>query len=166
MENSNIDLLKVTSQEDVFSTAVLASAIWKQHYTPIIGIEQVNYMLDKFQSETAINDQIKNGFEYFLAVADGPIGYLSLKTEKDTLFISKIYLVKSERGKGYGKNMMNFAKTYAKQKKLEKLRLTVNKYNLLSIEAYEKMGFTKKRAVVFDIGNGYIMDDYEMELTL
>lgn len=123
-------------------------------------------MVDKFQSVPAISEQIKNGFQYYLVIKENPIGYLSIKTEVDTLFISKIYLEKSERGKGYGKRMMRFAEDHAKQKSLTKLRLTVNKYNDQSISAYEKMGFVKKRAVVFDIGNGFIMDDFEMELTL
>ena len=28
--------------------------------------------------------------------------------------------------------------------------------------AYEKMGFFKNQELVMDIGNGYVMDDYEM----
>ena len=68
----------------------------------------------------------------------------------------------TERGKGYGKAMMNLAIDYANNHNLKHLRLTVNKYNTKTISAYEKMGFVKKREIVFDIGNGYVMDDYEM----
>ena len=42
--------------------------------------------------------------------------------------------------------------------------LTVNKYNDLGIRAYEGTGFVTIDAVETDIGEGYIMDDYIMEL--
>ena len=162
-----IDSIKpVSSEEQVEATALLAHDIWTQHYNPIIGAEQVDYMLAKFQSKEAISKQQKEGFEYFLMGGSKPIGYLCLKPENSALFISKIYLKATERRKGYGKQMMDFAMQKAKHLDLNTLRLTVNKYNDKTIAAYEKMGFSKKREVVFDIGNGYIMDDYEMELNL
>ena len=46
------------------------------------------------------------------------------------------------------------------------IELTVNKYNSGTIAAYEKMGFEKVRPAVFDIGGGYIMDDYIMKKSL
>jgi len=41
------------------SIAGLASHIWIEHYTPILGPQQVAYMLEKFQSALAIREQIK-----------------------------------------------------------------------------------------------------------
>ena len=42
----------------------LAKEIWTEHYVPIIGIEQVEYMLAKSQSFDAISNQIANeGFK-------------------------------------------------------------------------------------------------------
>ena len=43
---------------DFKTISVLAKNIWTEHYTPIIGLDQVNYMLEKFQSEIAIQNQI------------------------------------------------------------------------------------------------------------
>lgn len=144
------------------TTALLAKQIWTQHYTPIIGTEQVVYMLGKFQSKEAIARQITEGYQYTLWFTNSPIGYLSLLHKTDCLFISKIYLLQQERGKGYGKQMMEYAMAEAKAGSHSCIRLTVNKYNSNTISAYEKLGFVKKREVVFDIGNGYVMDDYEM----
>ena len=42
--------------------------------------------------------------------------------------------------------------------------LTVNKGNELAIRAYEGTGFETIDAVVTDIGEGFVMDDYIMEL--
>tara|TARA_B110000902_G_scaffold134295_2_gene155763 strand:+ start:2501 stop:3013 length:513 start_codon:yes stop_codon:yes gene_type:complete len=157
---------QVLSEEDITTVAILAKQIWTQHYTPIIGIAQVDYMLAKFQNEAAISNQIEEGYDYTLWQAKEPIGYLSLLHQNDGLFISKIYLLLHERGKGYGKQMMDYAIAAAKAEKHKRIRLTVNKYNDKSIAAYEKLGFIKKNEVVFDIGKGYFMDDFEMELTI
>ena len=44
------------------------------------------------------------------------------------------------------------------------IRLTVNKYNINTIKAYEKWGFKTVDAVVTDIGSGFVMDDFIMEM--
>ena len=43
--------------------------------------------------------------------------------------------------------------------------LNVNKYNN-AIHFYMKQGFTKVKDEVIDIGNGYVMDDYVMEVAI
>ena len=42
----------------------------------------------------------------------------------------------------------------------------VNKYNKNTILAYQKLGFIQKRELVIDIGNGFVMDDFEMSYDL
>lgn len=46
------------TDEQIKDIADLAEIIWSQHFTPIIGKEQVDYMVEKFQSFPAIKDQI------------------------------------------------------------------------------------------------------------
>ena len=49
--------------------AALADEIWREHYTPIIGEAQVDYMLKKFQSAEQICEDIKcNDYIYFTAM--------------------------------------------------------------------------------------------------
>ena len=52
-------LKKVETNIDIQRTAETAREIWTQHFTPIIGAEQVEYMLEKFQSDRAIRNQIE-----------------------------------------------------------------------------------------------------------
>ena len=162
MAHAKSDIHHVTSDEQIEQVVSLAREIWTEHYTSIIGIEQVNYMLDKFQSNSVIKQQIDEGLHYFLLGNDIPIGYLALKVESPDLFVSKIYLLASFRNQGYGKLLMQFTENFGQENNCTQLKLMVNKYNLTTIQAYKKLGFTQKREVVFDIGNGYIMDDYEM----
>jgi GNAT superfamily N-acetyltransferase len=143
--------------------AELAERIWRQHYTPIIGGEQVDYMLEHFQSPNAIEDQVSEGVSYYLIQKSGEdAGYLAFDKRGAFLFLSKIYLLESERGKGFGKSAMAFVAEKARELKCKGISLTVNKYNDRSIKAYKQMGFTIEGDQVFDIGGGFVMDDYQM----
>ena len=46
--------------------------------------------------------------------------------------------------------------------KPEELRLTVNRQNFKSINFYFKNGFKIEQVADFDIGNGYVMNDFVM----
>lgn len=153
------------TNSDFNTISVLAKSIWTEHYTPIIGLNQVNYMLDNFQSQKAIERQINSdNYHYYIMMDENKaIGYLSIKQNDDTLFLSKIYINKSSRGKGLGKIAMHFIEEQAKDLNCKIIYLTVNKYNTNSIMAYQKTGFVKTEELVIDIGNGYVMDDYRME---
>jgi ribosomal protein S18 acetylase RimI-like enzyme len=145
----------------------LAREIWIEHYVPIIGREQVDYMLDKFQSKQAISEQIRTGVLYFLMSENNEItGYMAVQAKDVELFLSKIYVKSSKRAKGHGKKAVQFAETLAQERGLGKIVLTVNKGNVIAIRAYEKIGFRNIGSLVQDIGNGFVMDDYKMEKTV
>lgn len=153
-----------TTHTQLQSIETLAAEIWREHYTPIIGTAQVAYMLDKFQSLPAMEQQISEGYQYFSLIdKNALIGYVGVQPQGDQLFLSKIYLHHSVRGKGFGREAIEFVAKLAKDMGLSSVNLTVNKYNEDTIKAYEKCGFVKGETVVFDIGAGYIMDDYRME---
>ena len=156
-------ILPATSEKDLLDIERLACLIWTEHYTPIIGSDQVTYMLDKFQSLPAMKKQLEEGYEYFSIEEQGQlIGYIGIQPREETLFLSKIYLHREVRGKGFGKQAIDFITSLAIERGHETVSLTVNKYNTHTINTYEKCGFEKAEAVVFDIGAGYIMDDYRM----
>lgn len=155
---------KVVTQNQIKIIESLARQIWTEHYTPIIGKDQVKYMLDKYQSENAISSQINNdGFFYFLIYEDKtPVGYIGIQFKEKDLFLSKLYVEASRRSRGFGKKAVIFLEELAKEKNINRIYLTVNKYNSNTIKAYEKFGFQNAGSIVQDIGNGFIMDDYQM----
>lgn len=157
-------IVPALATEDYTTVADLADCIWTEHYTPIIGKQQVDYMLEKFQSAHAIKNQIVQGYSYYLLVYQGtPVGYFSFRKNEDFLFLSKLYVLSSARGNGIGKAALLFVEEQVRERGLKKIQLTVNKYNLNSIKAYEKMGFINARSIVQDIGGGFVMDDYVLE---
>ncbi len=156
--------MPVSTEEQADMVETLAREIWTEHYTPIIGREQIEYMLERYQSGQAILQQISIGILYFLIKADEEfIGYIAVHPRKDELFLSKIYVRSDRRRRGYGKKAIQFAETLAKARRLKKIALTVNKNNVDSIKAYEKMGFKNTGSLIQDIGGGFVMDDYTME---
>ncbi|MGB0430585.1 MAG: GNAT family N-acetyltransferase [Bacteroidia bacterium] len=160
-----VSILK--TQTDLFAVEKLATEIWHEHYTPIIGQAQVKYMLGKFQSADAMQKQIDEGYEYYsISNEEKLIGYLSIQPRHGHLFLSKAYVHSDYRGSGYGQKAFDFVTQRAKEFNFNKIQLTVNKYNQRTIHVYEKYGFRKVKEAVFDIGQGYIMDDYVMELEI
>ena len=165
--NKKIIIEKVINNQQIKTVEKLADEIWNQHFIPIIGKAQVDYMLEKYQSKKALLEQIKKGVLYYLIkTGKDYIGYFGVLPKKETLFLSKFYIKLSERGKGVGKKIILFIENVAKENSLIKISLTVNKYNTGTIKAYEKMGFKNVESIVQDIGNGYIMDDYKMDKNL
>ncbi|UCE48606.1 MAG: GNAT family N-acetyltransferase [Phycisphaerales bacterium] len=155
---------QVSSLSQIETVARLAFEIWNQHFVPIIGKAQVDYMVEKFQSKKAIKEQIERGYSYYLIQADGDyIGYSGICPKEDELFLSKLYLRVSQRGKGYGRQVVKFLENLARDRGLGKITLTVNKNNTDTIRAYERFGFTNQGPIVQDIGGGFVMDDYKME---
>ena len=159
-----IHFKRIASDQELAKVEEMAKIIWHEHYTPIIGVEQVIYMLEKFQSSATMRSQIENGYQYFMiSRGETPVGYLSFIKKGDALFLSKIYILKEERGRGTGRASFEFVENQARENQCKKISLTVNKNNLNSIRAYESAGFKNAGDLVQDIGNGFVMDDYLME---
>ena len=159
---------KVKEQEEINVVAELGTKIWHEHYSSILEPAQIDYMVDKFQSANAVALQINDqGYEYYLIKdEDSVVGYIGLVMETDRIFLSKLYIAKEARGKGLASKAFVFLTELASSNKKQAIWLTVNRYNSGSIAVYEKKGFIKVREQVSDIGNGYVMDDYVMELVV
>lgn len=161
-------LRRVSSAQDVNHLAMLADEIWHQHFITILTMDQIDYMVDKFQSAPAMTKQMVNeGYEYYFIVANGiEVGYTAIKNDVDKLFLSKLYLQKEHRGKGYASSVFAQLIEIGCNRNLNAIWLTVNRYNEDTIAVYKKKGFETIRTQVADIGEGYVMDDYVMELKI
>ncbi len=156
--------VQVSTEKQIEMVESLAKEIWTEHYTPIIGREQVCYMLGRFQTKEAISDEIGAGVLYFLIRAGGElIGYVAVQPKRAELFLSKLYIRSANRSSGYGRKAVQFIEGLARKKGLGKILLTVNRNNTGSLKAYEKLGFRNLGSVIKNIGGGFVMDDYRME---
>ncbi len=158
-------MIKKAKLSDIKIICEMADVIWKQTYLSILPSGQTEYMLKKFQSEQAIKDDINdNGYEYYLIQTDGAdCGYLATKVEGDVLYMAKLYLMRFARGKGLGRQALDYVTQLAKEKKCNFVRLTVNNRNERAKAVYKKCGFEVYAREKTDIGGGYFMDDYYMK---
>ena len=155
-------IIAVETDEQIRETAALASQIWRQHFTPIIGKNQVEYMLTKFQSYSAIKAQIEqDGYEYFQCLANGVLaGYAGIHEKDHALFLSKLYIYEQFRGYHLATEALKFLVALCKTRGLNCIWLTCNKHNDTTLAIYDHLGFRIVDEQVADIGNGFVMDDY------
>ena len=121
----------------------LAKEIWNEYSICFINQDQIDYMLEKFQSEKTVRGQINfQKYRYYFLENDGEnFGYFAVQQKKEELFLSKLYINKDYRGKGFGRKSFLSVVEVAKELELPKITLTVNKYNFVAICVYEKLGF-------------------------
>lgn len=154
---------EITDDRMLATLAELANEIWHEFFPDLLSSEQIDYMVEKFQSFEAMKKQISDeGYRYFLVMYNNePKGYFGVCKKADgSFFLSKLYLKKEMRGKGIASLMFKQVKRLAKEAGCELIWLTVNKGNAHAINVYKKFGMRIIREEQTDIGNGFIMDDY------
>lgn len=165
----SIEILKVETDEELHEVADLAAEIWHECFPGIISMEQIEYMIEKFQSYRAMAEQISSqGYNYLAVRENGKLcGYIGVKPEDDErFFLSKLYLRADKRGKGIASAILNRVFDEARRYGKSTVYLTVNRHNDHAVAVYKKTGFEIIRQAVADIGNGFVMDDYIMEYKL
>ena len=158
-----VEIKKINDKSIIKQIARLADEIWHECYAGIISDAQIGYMVSNFQSESAMLSLYENGAEIYVLEDENSIkGYIVLEKEDEALFLSKLYLHSSVRGKGYGSLTLDFVKNRAKELGYTSVYLHVNKFNKRAIAAYTANGFTTERTLDTEIGDGFVMEDYIM----
>lgn len=165
---TNLSIRKATTA-DIESIGYLAYQIWPYAYRNILSLGQLQYMLGMFYSPESLRAQMEeSGHQFLIAEVDEKrVGFASysLTDNKDVCKLHKIYLLPETQGSGFGKLLLEQVKTNCRTLGANSLMLTVNRFNT-ALYFYKKQGFQIIREEKFDIGKGYIMDDYILELAL
>lgn len=152
----------------------LTFAIWPQTYSHLLSKEQLDYMLDMMYSSASLQKQMEeDGCIFIIVYDDGePVAFASYaqhpadnESKPKIWKLNKIYILSTHQRKGTGKFIINYIIDEIKPKHAKALQLQVNRQNKAK-DFYEKLGFKIIQTADFDIGNGYFMNDYVMELTL
>jgi ribosomal protein S18 acetylase RimI-like enzyme len=161
-------LVKANS-EHISIIIELTKKIWPVAYGEILSKAQLDYMIEKFYNETALRELMQKGHVFYLAQDDKDkyVGFVSyeLNSEPNKTKIHKIYVLPETQGTGLGRQFFELVKEKAIENHQNAIFLNVNKYNN-AIHFYTKLGFRKVKDEVIDIGNGYVMDDYVMEVDI
>ena len=152
--------LQYEDTHGISTMSQMATSIVREHFDPLIGKEQNDYMIARFQTESAIKGQMEHGCRYFFVQKDGRnIGFMAFYPKESVMYLSKFYLYKKERGKGYAHQMLDFVIDESARTGMNAIELNVNKHNS-ACQVYDRLGFRIIRSEKNDIGNGFFMDDY------
>ena len=158
--------IEIIGAEQLPIVRTLAHRIWPQVYPSIISHEQIDYMLrQRYELAALIADIELKGGCYALIKADAqPLGYIHIEPRPaaSDLFLHKLYLLPEAAGRGIGAAALRWVEAQARQHAAPAIRLTVNKHNTNAIRAYLRAGYTFEADIITDIGNGFVMDDYQM----
>ena len=159
-----MNIREVSGGADIRRMTEVAAIVWREANTAFCTPEQVEYMIEMFQSVRAIKEQLARGYTYVFVKANGePVGFMAFYPRGDAMYLSKLYLRADMRGRGFARDMIGCVRQQAERSGLHAIELNVNKHNKTT-EIYDKLGFTRIRDEKNDIGSGFYMDDYVYRL--
>ena len=160
---------KKATENDIPLLRQLAEKSWNSAYSKILSKEQIDYMLAQMYSEKEIANQMHNpNYHYYLILEQGKeAGFIGFQFhyEQETTKLHRIYLLEEFKRKGLGKKGLQFLKEKVAENSDRRIILNVNKDNPAR-KVYESQDFSVFHEEVFDIGKGFVMDDYLMEFNL
>lgn len=158
--------IEPATDADLLTVQRLAGVIWRRHYPGIITDAQIDYMLERGYAPEALGKFLGGaGSGLALGKVDGETVAFAAwcpPGESATLKLDKLYVLQEHQGGGLGRALIEHVAACGRATGCTRLILCVNKRNTGSIRAYERCGFAIREAVVVDIGNGFVMDDYVM----
>ncbi|MDR2205958.1 MAG: GNAT family N-acetyltransferase [Flavobacteriaceae bacterium] len=159
--------MKPATEKDISLIQELARKSWKNAYSEILSKAQIDFMLETMYSAKMLNLHIceNPNYRYFLISDNGNfVGFVGFEHHYENLTtkLHRIYLLTEAKGKGLGKMSIDFLKNETRKSGDKRIILTVNKNNPVK-NFYEKLGFQIYGEAIFDIGNGFVMDDFLME---
>jgi ribosomal protein S18 acetylase RimI-like enzyme len=109
---------------------------WKEYHD--IDIE--SFSDDKIEKNDFLRWLESEGF-IGLFVKGNLVGYLMLRAMEKYGHLARIAVKKTERGKGYGFKLMEYAEQYFEERNVEKIALYVETKNDVAIALYKKSGY-------------------------
>ena len=143
----------------------LAQDIWRRHYSAILSLAQIDYMLERGYSDDALRRFVVEP-DAGLAVAEAAgdaVGFAAwYRVDASTMKLDKLYVVLHWHGRGVGRALIDHVGEYAARAGCSALTLNVNRGNTSAVRAYEACGFTIRARGDFPIGEGFVMEDFIM----
>ncbi len=162
--------ITIATPKDFGTIEHIARQTWPTAYGEILSKNQIDYMLETMYSVDVLNDNFVHKNHRFILIKEfeNSLGFASYEhhyLNTTTTRLHKLYLLPEAKGKGLGKLLLEKIIKIAQENRSEKISLNVNRFNK-SYLFYKKMGFEIVAEEDLEIGHGYLMEDYKMELKL
>lgn len=157
--------IRSASEAEIPALRALAERIWRVSYAEMITAAQIDYMLEWMYATETIAREMAEGVVWETACLDGEmVGFHSctLDATEKRLKLNKLYILPELQGSGLGQQLLERVHALATQRGARQVWLQVNKNNTRAFRAYERAGYVVERSAVFDIGGGFVMDDFIM----
>ncbi len=152
--------------DDIDAVAALAREVWQATYPALIPQAQIDRMLaDRYAAEH-LHAQLADPLHVWWIVGEPAAGFAHAYLDGPACKLDKRYVHPDRQRRGLGGTLLAAAADWARQQGMARMRLQVNRGNAQAIRAYRKYGFVVVESRVFDIGDGFVMDDHVMELPL
>lgn len=128
--------------------------LWLETYGAILPKQQIEFLLNQYFSLEALDCFRAKGYQYRKIDDVGVLVFVERETE---VYIDKLYLLPSARGKGYPPQIFNELLTLGKD-----LVLNVNQGNERAVHCYQKNGFIIDEKIAIQLGHGMVNYDFVM----
>lgn len=153
---------------DIDAVSALARTVWQVTYPPLITQAQIDSMLADRYSAARIQSQLDDPQHawWIAQQPQTPAGFAHASLDGADCKLDKLYIHPDRQHQGIGHALLLAVQHWARQHEARRLWLQVNRGNAQAISAYLKYGFRITESRIFDIGNGFVMDDHIMEYAL
>ncbi len=159
---------RAATPDDAIAISALAREIWTAVYVDLIGIAQIEFMLDLMYDPQTLRSEIAHrGVAYFFVESQNqPAGFLAFSIANSQAHLHKLYLKPAFHRRGIGSACLSWLSQRCHSAGAASIHLRVNKRNSPAIRTYEKNGFHRSGSICEDIGKGFTMDDFLYVRTL
>jgi diamine N-acetyltransferase len=154
--------------DDADAVSALARIVWQATYPPLISQAQIDAMLADRYAPQRIREQLDDPRQaWWGARLDSALaGFAHARLGEGGCKLDKLYVHPERQRRGIGAALLREVEAWARAQQARRLWLQVNRGNAQAIRAYQKYGFRIIESRVFDIGDGFVMDDHLMEKLL
>lgn len=166
---SNVQLhVRQLNTEDIAPVSALARVVWQSTYPALISQAQIDAMLSDRYATPHIRSQLEDPTHGWWVAHQNLtlVGFAHALLDPTDCKLDKLYVHPDTQGQGVGRTLLQSIQQWARRQHAGRLWLQVNRGNTQAITAYQKYGFRIIESRVFDIGDGFVMDDYLMEQRL
>jgi GNAT superfamily N-acetyltransferase len=156
------------TDDEVDAVSALARVVWKATYPALIPQAQIDAMLGDRYAPARMREQLDDARHAWRVAkqAGEVVGFAHAYPDDAGCKLDKLYVHPGHQRRGVGALLLAAIEDWARAQGAQRLRLQVNRGNARAIRAYAKYGFHVVESRVFDIGDGFVMDDHVMEKRL
>lgn len=159
----------IASSRDIPDIIALAKKIWLPAFSRYFDEDELDSLFTGMYSPEKINEVLSKPsytFHFVRDQADNCLGYFAFDVIDETLKLDKIYIAPEIQGQGLGQQVFDHIGFIAQKAGASTIILNVNRRNAAAIGFYKKLGFEIIAEEDIPGPNGFVYDDYVMEVKI